>query len=524
MTRYLEIKPGSISEVAKKLREDYEAYFKKELEKEGKPITSMTDAEKKAFFNRVDKGWNAKNEQDDIQKAPNRHSVMKGKLLLEPKKDDMKDQPKMQQEATSSIISQDLEKSVEDEAVDKNHMLVVNPKNKKPGVDGVKKIHKSEWPKHQKQGYIQAEAVKDHKEPDADNMGGPSDHDADNKKKSSKEEELTAAQKKLPPALQKAIDKKEKNEEVKLQENKDVFHKGKKVGYVVKEGGKFTAYYDYDDPKDPQPGETNESKEGFNTEQEAIQYIKSIQEEVELQEATPLQTSITMMKTLAAKAGIKPATSNNGYQAIYDYKNGEGSFKGQGKKSYEQVKNWIYKNGYIVQTDYLKQIMGEEVELDEAGMKEIDTEKQEIERLRTRLTQLRDAEKASAGGDTTNLEKQINQTRLSLLDLQKRSLERKEKQEDVDADKMNKKQKDVKGEKEPIKKIEEAAKKVDVKKDKKGSKDVNVQIEVESKKPNYKNYKKSLKKEEETPKNMKKTLTGQPVTKIDVEPKLAGHN
>ena len=92
---------------------------------------------------------------------------------------------------------------------------------------------------------------------------------------------------------------------------------------------------------------------------------KILGEEVEIQEATPLQTSITMMKTLAAKAGIKPATSNNGYQAIYDYKNGEGSFKGQGKKSYEQVKNWIYKNGYIVQTDYLKQIMGEEAELQE---------------------------------------------------------------------------------------------------------------------------------------------------------------
>ena len=86
-------------------------------------------------------------------------------------------------------------------------------------------------------------------------------------------------------------------------------------------------------------------------------------EEVELEESTPLQTGISMMKTLAAAAGIKPATSNNGYQAIYDYKNGEGAFKGQGKKSYEQVKNWIYKNGYEVQVSYLKQILGEEVEL-----------------------------------------------------------------------------------------------------------------------------------------------------------------
>ena len=70
MSRYLEIKPGSIAEVAKKLREDYDAHFKKELEKEGKPIASMTDAEKKAFFNRVDKGYNAKDEATSMSNKP----------------------------------------------------------------------------------------------------------------------------------------------------------------------------------------------------------------------------------------------------------------------------------------------------------------------------------------------------------------------------------------------------------------------------------------------------------------------
>jgi len=68
MTRYLEIKPGSISEVAKNLRDDYQAFFKKELEKTGKSITSMTDAEKKSFFNKVDKAYNAKNEQTAAEK------------------------------------------------------------------------------------------------------------------------------------------------------------------------------------------------------------------------------------------------------------------------------------------------------------------------------------------------------------------------------------------------------------------------------------------------------------------------
>lgn len=62
MTRYLEIKPGSLSEVAIRLRDDYQAFFKKELEKTGKSIPQMTDAEKKAFFDKVDKAYTAKNE------------------------------------------------------------------------------------------------------------------------------------------------------------------------------------------------------------------------------------------------------------------------------------------------------------------------------------------------------------------------------------------------------------------------------------------------------------------------------
>ena len=63
MTRYLEIKPGSISETIKGLSDDYQAVFKAELEKAGKGLAQMTDAEKKAFFNKIDKMHNAKNEQ-----------------------------------------------------------------------------------------------------------------------------------------------------------------------------------------------------------------------------------------------------------------------------------------------------------------------------------------------------------------------------------------------------------------------------------------------------------------------------
>jgi len=79
MTRYLEIKPGSISEAAKKLNEDYQDFFKKELEKTGKSLASMTDAEKKAFYNRIDKEYNAKNEAAPAAKPNEQETTLVAK-------------------------------------------------------------------------------------------------------------------------------------------------------------------------------------------------------------------------------------------------------------------------------------------------------------------------------------------------------------------------------------------------------------------------------------------------------------
>ena len=68
MTKYLKTKEGSIEDVAKQMQNkvmenDYQDKFKKALDKEGKPIGQMTGAEKKAFFNKVDKMHSAKNEE-----------------------------------------------------------------------------------------------------------------------------------------------------------------------------------------------------------------------------------------------------------------------------------------------------------------------------------------------------------------------------------------------------------------------------------------------------------------------------
>ena len=68
MTKYLNTKPGSVEEVVanmnKDLRQDgaYQDMFKKELDKAGKGIGSMSPKEKKDFFNKIDNKYKAKNE------------------------------------------------------------------------------------------------------------------------------------------------------------------------------------------------------------------------------------------------------------------------------------------------------------------------------------------------------------------------------------------------------------------------------------------------------------------------------
>tara|TARA_B100000085_G_scaffold174762_1_gene159209 strand:+ start:74 stop:400 length:327 start_codon:yes stop_codon:yes gene_type:complete len=88
MSNYLKHKPGSIEEVIAKqtsgYREDsgYQKMFKKELDKAGKGIGSMSPAEKKAFFNKIDKKYTAKDEGLET--------------MLPVKKDDPKDMKRKQ--------------------------------------------------------------------------------------------------------------------------------------------------------------------------------------------------------------------------------------------------------------------------------------------------------------------------------------------------------------------------------------------------------------------------------------------
>lgn len=84
MSKYLETKKGSLEDMVAgvtegKQSEDYKQLFKKELEKTGKGIGSMSDMEKKAFFNKIDKKHTAKNEgSKEIQKKNMRTSPGEG--------------------------------------------------------------------------------------------------------------------------------------------------------------------------------------------------------------------------------------------------------------------------------------------------------------------------------------------------------------------------------------------------------------------------------------------------------------
>ena len=53
--------------IADVLREesDYQAFFKKALEKSGKSIPQMSDDEKKEFFNKIQKAWKGKGEKTE---------------------------------------------------------------------------------------------------------------------------------------------------------------------------------------------------------------------------------------------------------------------------------------------------------------------------------------------------------------------------------------------------------------------------------------------------------------------------
>jgi hypothetical protein len=147
--RYLNTKPGSIEEVAANMSKyaaesEYQDMFKKELEKAGKGIGAMTPKEKKAFFNKIDSKYTAKDEAVDNPYAVGMAQAMKAK----------DDQPPLKKSTITK--AHDIAKSIE-----KDQKEEVSQKE-------IDKFHKSlDKLVHKSFGYSSDEKKKEIKEEDA---------------------------------------------------------------------------------------------------------------------------------------------------------------------------------------------------------------------------------------------------------------------------------------------------------------------------------------------------------------------
>jgi hypothetical protein len=429
MTRYLEIKPGSIAETAIRLRDDYQAYFKKELEKTGKGIAQMTDAEKKAFFNRVDKEFNAKNEAAT-------------------KPDDSKT------------------------------TMVVKP-GAPAGQEKVIRIPKEKLVDYKAKGYVEAESFvpEQANNPYAIGMAAAmkSTGDTPPLKKSTitkahkiadkvKEEELTAAQKKLPPALQKAIEKKEKNEEVEIKEITD--EEEKNYGRQITSLSNDKVMARIDKKGDAAIAAIQAKIDSVRAERDKKRAQKN--EEVEITEGQYKEIDIR-------KGDLKLAKDKK--QALKDKYNAIMANQAQGDEN--AIADQIQKLDMSIkkQEQELIDIMkkGKEGQKNEA----VDPERvqklnQKIASMTTKMGEL-DRSKPETKTKEAIMKSDITTAKLRLQDLMQ------------------------KGASAVKKAVNEASKA----------------------KQSYKTLKMSLKKEQEI-NNKKKTLTDKPITKIEVNPKIEG--
>lgn len=246
MTKYLKTKPGSIEELVGKMNNvqdnsEYQKMFKKELDKAGKGIGSMTPAEKKAFFNKIDSKYTAKNEDLNTKDEPS-----------------VKDVANQLKKAVKAHGQQakDLEKAIKSEA---------------------------------------------------------------------KVDELTAAQKKLPPALQKAIkdkeDKKEIKEELQVLNNgykvvPETYNSKKEADFRAEAETKLTGdqYESYQSPKRPDSFHVRKVESGIKLEESASSDTDEKNDKKIDAQKKGEKKVVDPMPKMTQEA----ASNQNLYQKIYD--------------------------------------------------------------------------------------------------------------------------------------------------------------------------------------------------------------
>jgi hypothetical protein len=517
MTRYLEIKPGSISETIKRLSDDYQAIFKKELEKTGKGIGSMTPDEKKAFFNKIDKMHNAKNEAMDsswIKKEIDKEKKTtlvaapgnKEKVIRIPKEKLADYKAKGYIEAESYIPEA---KKVKEEEI-KEEIKVDKPAIIKSLQDRLKKL----------------ESDPDH--------GGKQDMIAYVKSKlkmlqSTKDEELTAGQKKLPPALQKAIEKKDKKEEVEITETEGGSGGGIDALRAIK-GKRLRLQGELD--------ALNKDDPNYKEKKAAKQKEIEAQKEIMARKQKEVYGSFDPSRedALDLNEGDLEEACWTGYKKV-----------GMKKKGDRMVPNCIPEE-YVTESGDIIEF----VELEEGQYKELDTRKGDLKIAKDKKLALKDKYNAimagQASGDENSIADQIQKLDMSikkqeqeLIDIMKKQKEtKKEEVETVEEaagpdrltnlnDKITKLQVNISklDMSKPENKTKEAIMKADLTTAKLRLQDVIQKKNTETKKESvneakktYKSIKKSVKKEQDKEVNSKRTLTDKPLTKVDVDPKI----
>jgi len=146
MTKYLKTREGSIEDIVKQMQNkvmenDYQDKFKKELDKAGKPLGQMTGAEKKSFFNKIDKMHKGKNENAPSMADIDR--LKKQGMKPKPVKEDLdsKDEPAVKKIITKlkgasqahADQAKGLEKAMKSEKVDNPYAVGMSQAMKSTG-------------------------------------------------------------------------------------------------------------------------------------------------------------------------------------------------------------------------------------------------------------------------------------------------------------------------------------------------------------------------------------------------------
>jgi hypothetical protein len=192
---YLKHKPGSIEELmaneASKLNDNaYQDMFKKELDKAGKGIGSMSPKEKKDFFNKIDDKYKAKNEEVSKVVPAGSHKMPDGTIMKDKDhkkevkeedaydKDDEKPKSKPKKE-THSFMTKDMNKSKKD-AKGEKEIVDPEPKLKQESLqDAIKSVWQlsaEELEKMKSEAkYMKAQRMNQYKAEDEKNKKGTAD-------------------------------------------------------------------------------------------------------------------------------------------------------------------------------------------------------------------------------------------------------------------------------------------------------------------------------------------------------------